>query len=234
MGSSDILFTFLLTHFASSVTSTSIGDIKKFDISPRENIIHDKHMFYRGGNETIVERQDPVKWIFFEIINLVKDLGYDGFTLWRKIAGFDEWFMHFIDHVEAEEIANNNLDNNVDVHIWLEQGVEDVLSKMLRPHVDQLSEGSGDVSSYDDVRGIRFYDSEEERTCERNEEFVKVVLERPTHRNEVWLTRNPNNVGNQNIDYESEELESSDPDDSGNEKHLKYEKFRGDLLNKEF
>lgn len=45
--------------------------------------------------------------------------------------------------------------------------------------------------------------------------------------------RNPNNVGSQDVEYESDELESSDHDDSGNEKYPKYEKFIGELLNKE-
>lgn len=30
-----------------------------------ENFVHDKHMFYRGGSETIVEGRDSNKWSFF-------------------------------------------------------------------------------------------------------------------------------------------------------------------------
>ncbi|CAI8590917.1 unnamed protein product [Vicia faba] len=48
--------------------------------------------------------------------------------------------------------------------------------------------------------------------------------------------RNRNNVGSQDVDYDNEELQSSDHEDSDNEKQLKpkYEKFRGELLNKDF
>lgn len=47
-----------------------------------------------------------------------------------------------------------------------------MLSKALRPHVDQFNEGSDD-----DVRVLSFDDSEEEITCKRNEGFMKVVVE---------------------------------------------------------
>lgn len=60
-----------------------------------------------------------------------------------------------------------------------------MLSRVLRPNVDKFSEGSDDVNNGDDVRGIQFDDSEEEITCERDEKFVKVIVERPTHGNKV-------------------------------------------------
>ena len=71
-------------------------------------------MFYRGGSETIVEGQDSNKLSFFEAVNLVKDWGYDGFRLWRKIPRLDEGFIHFIDDAQAEKIANHSLGSNVD------------------------------------------------------------------------------------------------------------------------
>ncbi|KAI5417385.1 hypothetical protein KIW84_042114 [Lathyrus oleraceus] len=111
------------------------------------NFIHEKHTFYRGGSEAIVEGKDPDKWI--------------------------------------KEIANYYLENNVDGQIWVEHGIEDMLRRVLRPNVDKSIEGSDDVNNGDDVRGIQFDDSEEEITCERDEEFVKVIVERPTHGNKV-------------------------------------------------
>lgn len=48
--------------------------------------------------------------------------------------------------------------------------------------------------------------------------------------------RNTNNVESQDVDYDSEDLESSDPDDSDDVKQPKpkYEKFREELLKKDF
>lgn len=61
--------------------------------------MYDNHLFYRGGNKTIVEGKDPNKWSFFEVVSLVKELGYDGFRLLRKISGLDEGFTHLTDDV---------------------------------------------------------------------------------------------------------------------------------------
>ncbi|KAI5384316.1 hypothetical protein KIW84_071359 [Lathyrus oleraceus] len=79
---------------------------------------------------------------------------------------------------------------NVDGHIWVEHGVENMLRKVLKPHVDQLSEGSDDDNiddddDDDDDGGMRFDDNEEERTCEQDEGFMQVVVERPTNINRV-------------------------------------------------
>lgn len=146
-----------------------------------EHFINGNHMFYRGGNETIVEGLDTDMWSFLEVVTFVKELGYNEFRLWRKIPGLDKGFAQFIDYVKAEEIAKHNLDNYVDGYIWVEHDVEDMLSNVLRHNIEQISEGSDDVSIDDDVIGVKFDDNEEERTCERNELFFKVTLERPTN-----------------------------------------------------
>lgn len=126
--------------------------------------MHDKFMFYKGRNETIVKGQDCDWWSYFEVVSLVRDLGYEGFRLWRKFSRFDEWYFHFIYDLQAEEIAKYNLANNVDCYIWVEPDVEEMLSKVLKPIVDHFCERSDDGSNVNDVRGIRFNDREEERT----------------------------------------------------------------------
>lgn len=223
------------------------------------NFVHDKHMFYRGGCEIVVEGQYSNKWSFFEAVSLVKDWGYDGFRLWIKIPGLDKRFTHFIDDVQAEEIVNHSLSRNVDGHMWIEHGVEDMLSKVSKPDVDQFSEYSDDDIIDDDVEGVRFDDSEEEITCEREEGFVEVEVARPISGNRGEVNgkslrfkgigskspkkmkspikvrlfilasvlgssskRNTNNVESQDVDNDGEELESSDPDDSDNEKQPKH------------
>lgn len=128
------------------------------------------HVLQRGS-EAIVEGKDSNKWSFFEAINLVNVRSYDGFKLWRKIQGLDKGFIQFIDDVQSEKIANHNFSNYVNGHIWVEHGVEYMLSKVLKPDVDQFSKCSDDDSIGDvdntDAGGIRFDDSEEEITCER-------------------------------------------------------------------
>lgn len=120
---------------------------------------------------------------------------------------------------------------------------------------------------------FKYDNSEEERTCEREEGFVQVEVERPIDVNKVVVNgkslrfkvmgskgkkeiksprkvnmfvsasvlgdsskRNTNNVESQDVDCDSEDLESSDPDVSDNKKQRKskYGKFIADLLNKDF
>ncbi|KAI5422334.1 hypothetical protein KIW84_045692 [Lathyrus oleraceus] len=57
--------------------------------------------------------------------------------------------------IKAEEIVNHNLGSNVDGHIWVEHGAEDMLSKVLKDDVDQFSEFSDDDSIDGDDGGIR-------------------------------------------------------------------------------
>lgn len=45
------------------------------------NFVHENFMFYKGGNETIVQGQDHDMWSYFEVVILVRDHGYDGFRL---------------------------------------------------------------------------------------------------------------------------------------------------------
>lgn len=79
--------------------------------------VRGKFMYYIGGNETVVQGQDPDMRSYFETVILVKDWGYVGFRMWRKISGVDEGYFHFIDDKEALEISTHCLANNMDGHI---------------------------------------------------------------------------------------------------------------------
>lgn len=100
------------------------------------------------------------------MLSLVKDSGYDGFRIFPKIPGLDEWFIHIIDDVHVEDIASHILGNNVDRHILVEHGVEDMINIVLKPNVDQFNECSDDDNTDDDDGGKKFDDSGEERPCE--------------------------------------------------------------------
>lgn len=134
--------------------------------------VHDNFMFYMGGNKIIVHGQDPDRWIYFEVVSLVKYLGYDGFRLWKKIPGVSEGYFNFTNDKDAKEIATQCLPNNVDAHIWVKHDVEDMLSMVFVPNIFNLRQESEDSSSDgSDVDGIRFDNIEEERTTKRNEGY---------------------------------------------------------------
>ena len=62
----------------------------------------------------------------------------------------DEVFTHFVDDTQAGEIANHNMSSNVDGHIWVEHGVQDMMTKVLNPDFDNISDCSEDDTVDDD------------------------------------------------------------------------------------
>ncbi|KAI5391596.1 hypothetical protein KIW84_076420 [Lathyrus oleraceus] len=163
-----------------------------------------------GRRSFQVEKRNFITGVMREVTHAL-DLGL--------ILRLDEGFTHFINDVQAEEIANHNLCSNVNEHIWVEHSVEDMLSKVLKPDVDQFSECSNDDIIDDNYStgggGIRFDDSEKERTCERDEGFVQVKVERSISGNRVNVNGKShifNVMGSKDVEYDNEDLESSDSD----------------------
>ncbi|XP_058733150.1 uncharacterized protein LOC131604746 [Vicia villosa] len=241
------------------------------------NFVQDSHMYYRGGIETIVEGQDEVKWSFFEAVSLVKDWGYEGFRLWRKIPQMDEGFTNVVDDVGAAEIGKHCMSYKVDGHVWVEHGVKGMMTKVLLPNVDDFNTSSEDECSGDEVdAGQCFDDSEEDRVIEEEkEQFEEMEVVVPASGNRVDIngksvrfklcaSKDPkkmkqmrmlkkvnvlvpksvlgscskrNTSKGEDVDYASEELESDDADESDIDdkpSKPKYEKFRSELLNKDF
>ncbi|XP_058756954.1 uncharacterized protein LOC131630180 [Vicia villosa] len=241
------------------------------------HFVQEGHMYYRGGSDTIVEGQDEDKWSFFEAVSLVRDWGYEGFRLWRKIPQLDEGFMNVVDDAACVEIAKHCMACKVDGHIWVEHGVKDMMTKVVHPNVDDFSTSSETESSGSDTdAGECFDDSEEERVIEvEDEQFDQVEVVLPESGNRVNVhgkslrfercaSKDPKNMkaksmvkkvnllvpksvlgssskrnttNDEDVDYASEELDSSDADESDmGEKPSKpkYDKFRSELLNKDF
>ncbi|CAI8598444.1 unnamed protein product [Vicia faba] len=139
-----------------------------------ESFVQDGHTYYRGGSETTVEGQDEDKWSFFEAVSLVKDGGYEGFRLWRKIPQTDEGFTNVVDDAGAVEVAKHCMSCRVHDDLWVEHGVEDMMTKVLVPNVDDFSTSSGDDSTGDYVDASQcFNDSEEERVIDVEEANVQ-------------------------------------------------------------
>ncbi|CAI8615148.1 unnamed protein product [Vicia faba] len=241
------------------------------------SFVQDGHMYYRGGSETTVEGQDEDKWSFFEAVSLVKDWGYEGFRLWRKIPQTDEGFTNVVDDAGAVEVAKHCMSCRVHDDLWVEHGVEHMMTKVLVPNVDDFSTSSGDDSTGDYVDASQcFNDSEEERVIDVEEEqFEQVEVVVPVSGNRVEIegkslrfkrcaSKDPKKMKEkskrdkvsvlvpksvlgscskratrkcEDVDYASEELESSDADESDMDdkpSKPKYEKFRSKMLNKDF
>ncbi|CAI8599234.1 unnamed protein product [Vicia faba] len=153
------------------------------------SFVQDGHTYYRGGSETTVEGQDEDKWSFFEAVSLVKDWGYEGFRLWRKIPQMDEGFTNVVDDAGVVEVAKHCMSCRVHDDLWVEHGVEDMMTKVLVPNVDDFSTSSGDDSTGDYVDASQcFNDSEEERVIDVEEEqFEQVEVAVPVSGNRVEI-----------------------------------------------
>ncbi|XP_058783754.1 uncharacterized protein LOC131658483 [Vicia villosa] len=186
--------------------------------------VRDGHLFYRGGVETIISDQDYDKWSFCEAVSLVKDWGYNevNFRLWRKIDRVDEYFKLMLEDSHAMEI--------------------------------EVGDEESCYNSDEEVNGIIFEDSEEERTKALDEGFVEVekalegssrtIINRKKFGTKSSALAPTKVVGGykrkadfekvNDDDYVSDELGSSDPDDSDKETGPKYEKFRKEQLTKDY
>ncbi|CAI8595779.1 unnamed protein product [Vicia faba] len=219
------------------------------------SFVQDGHTYYRGGSETTVE----------------------GFRIWRKIPQTDEGFTNVVDDAGVVEVAKHCMSCRVHGDLWVEHGVEDMMTKVLVPNVDDFSTSSGDDSTGDYVDASQcFNDSEEERVIDVEEEqFEQVEVALPVSGNRVEIewkslrfkrcaSKDPKKMKEkskrdkvsvlvpksvlgscskratrkcEDVDYASEELESSDADESDMDdkpSKPKYEKFRSELLNKDF
>ncbi|CAI8617151.1 unnamed protein product [Vicia faba] len=153
------------------------------------SFVQDGHTYYRGGSETTVDGRDEDKWSFFEAVSLVKDWGYEGFRLWRKIPQTDEGFTNVVDDAGAVEVAKHCMSCRVHDDLWVEHGVEDMMTKVLVPNVDDFSTSNGDDSTGDYVDASQcFNDSEEERVIDIEEEqFEQVEVVVPVSGNRVEI-----------------------------------------------
>ncbi|MCI21938.1 hypothetical protein A2U01_0043109, partial [Trifolium medium] len=117
--------------------------------------------------------------------------------------------------------------------------VVDILKKVSEPQCinsrQEVREEQSDCSSDDEARGLAFDDSEEERTMAINEGFEEVDKP-PEGSSRRVVSGYKRRVDFEKCDdeYISDDLGSSDPDDSDKESGPKYEKFRKEQLNKDY
>lgn len=236
-------------------------------------------LFYRGGVETLITGQDFDLWSYFEAVGLVEGWKYakSSFRLWRKIEGVDDTFKHILFDDDIKDVGLHAVSTKLDGQIYVEHNVSSNSTKVAEPKCIELigKEGSGDDdSSEDEAKGIRFDDSEEERTMALDDGFEVVEVEPPangsnrvevngkSYRVKTLANKSPSkgkgkksqtkgkgklklkvpaaarsgstSQFDKEDEYVSDELDSSDPDASGDEKNPKYEKFRQDQLSKAY
>jgi hypothetical protein len=178
--------------------------------------------FYRGGVQTIVNGQKLDEWNNkSHVINIVRGWGYaeNRFTLWSSDNGgyyqlkLDDHFMEV-----ALQICGG-----YDAAIYVAHSVAD----------------DGSECDSDDAEGVKFNDSEDERAMGLDDGFGVDTNDEPSNENNMRLVLSSIGVSGseskfEDDEYESEELGSSDPDASDEERGVRYEKFRKDQMSKKY
>lgn len=251
--------------------------------------VRDLIVYYRGGDVTVVEGLDKDKWSYFEVEGIMTDKKYakNSFRMWWKVEEEIAYKKLRLD-ADAMDIVDYALSNNVDAHIYLEHGVDNMFSvdapvclelQALNDVVENVDAGGfeeieGDYggdsendsySSEDEAKGIHLDDSEDERALGMDDGFglsdgddpefqpSRMMIDEntynlKTHSNEKVgggssssapvICDVPDESLNDKFEIEheylSEELGSSDPDDSDNEKGLKDDIFRMEELTKKY
>ena len=87
--------------------------------------VREETMFYRGGMETLITRQDLDRWSYFEAVGLVLGWNYSKSTyrLWRKIEGVDEGFKHVLLDDDIKVVGTQAMSTKMDEHIYVEHNV---------------------------------------------------------------------------------------------------------------
>jgi hypothetical protein len=150
--------------------------------------VRDWIVYYRGGDVTVVEGLDKDRWSYFEAEGIMTDKKYakNSFRMWWKVEEEIAYKKLRLD-VDAKDIVDYALSNNVDAHIYLEHGVDNMFSvdasvclelQALNDVVENVDAGGfeGDYetdsySSEDEVKGMDLDDSEDERALGMDDGF---------------------------------------------------------------
>jgi hypothetical protein len=194
-----------------------------------ELVTENNKRFYRGGVQTIVSGEKLEDWSSkYHVYNLVRGWGYaeNSFRIWTIFDNYYDGAMWKLrEDDDYMEVATFIVGSRRDAPIFVEHLVE--------------NENNSDVDEYDSdyAKGVKFYDSEDERTVGLDDGFGSVANERIKNEDNMRIVVSSigcseTNTNFEDGDYESEELHSSDPDASDEERGLRYEKFRKEQMGK--
>lgn len=106
-------------------------------------------------------------------------------------------------------------------------------------YVDHSVADDGSECDSDDAEGVKFNDNEDERAMSLDDGFGVDTNDEARNENNMRLVLSLIGVSEseskfEDDEYESEELGSSDPDASDEERGVRYEKFRNEQMGKKY
>ncbi|KAK2395024.1 hypothetical protein QL285_056790 [Trifolium repens] len=182
-------------------------------------------LIYRGGVQTVVSGEKMSNWSNkSHVFGIVMGWGYnvERVKLWSRFRDFDNGrFFKLREYDDYMEVAIHSVGGGVDAEIY----------------VDNKIDGDDDSDSgYDSDVGVKFNDSEDERTIGLEDGFGADPIPEKTNENNMQIVLSSIGCSSggkfDDDEYESEELNSSDPDASDEERGLRYEKYRKEKMGK--
>ncbi|KAK2441280.1 hypothetical protein QL285_012599 [Trifolium repens] len=169
-------------------------------------------LIYRGEVQTVVSGEKLDNWCNkSHVLGIVMGWGYNvnRFKLWSRFRDFDDGrFFKLRDYDDYMEVAIHSVGGGGDGQIYVDHKIED-------------EDWDSEYDSEFDV-GVKFNNSEDERTVGLEDEFgADPILEKMNENNmKIVLSSIGCSIKSKfdDGDYESEELHSSDPDASDEER----------------
>ncbi|XP_058779616.1 uncharacterized protein LOC131653480 [Vicia villosa] len=199
-----------------------------------EFIDNNGETIYKGGVSTLISGEHINEWTMHHVLNLVTGWRYleGSFRLWTKILDIDPNYFQIRNDGDAYDFAAYGCAMQVDGEIFVEHGPS-VVGNCPKFESDL------EVSDEEVVEG--FNDSEDERTTaivDGFDELDGIDVTVPIREGPVIAGLLPcpkkKKYDDDEEEYLSEELNSSNPDNSEDDKKPKFEKFKKEQLTKDF
>jgi hypothetical protein len=182
-------------------------------------------VFYRGGKQTVVNGEIMDNWTKSHVHSLVMGWGYEkgSFEVYRRCMDGDEGYVKLNADDDYYAVACYIGDGGAEAQIYVEH-----------KHAESDDSLDSDYEIEDD-EGLNFIDSEDERGVGLDDGFADNPQEDNTFENNMKMVLETVGATNNNFEheaYESEELASSDPDNSDEERGPRYERYRKEHMHK--
>ncbi|KAK2434921.1 hypothetical protein QL285_020024 [Trifolium repens] len=174
----------------------------------------------RGGKQTVVDGEKLDNWTRSHVHSLIMGWGYKkgSFKVYRRCMEGDDSFVKLTgDDDDYYSVACYIVDGGGTAQIYVD-------------HKNFVADETCD-SDYDseDAEGLNFSDSEDERGVGLDDGFEDIPQDKKTFEKNMALVLRTIGGSDSNFEhdaYESEELGSSDPDESDEERGVRYERYR--------
>ncbi|XP_050909711.1 uncharacterized protein LOC127123544 [Lathyrus oleraceus] len=201
--------------------------------------VFEEEIIYRGGTDTTVNGIHVSNWNMDNIEKLLSRLGYkaDCVRVWTKVLEIqDGFFLIRKDDDAVDDFALYFSAMNVKGDLYVEHSTGNMDPADREPKCvnDDDHPPDNGIDGLDEEKVEGLDDSEDERATAYFDGFEGIDVTKPIREEPNNSMEEPNKSMDSDDVYYSDELNSSDPDDSCDEERPKYARFRKEHLNKDF